>query len=157
MVALLLVGLMVGAFRDLAVVQGWATGTSWAGRLVDALDGLTAGPAVVAGAVALAWVGLVIVLVSLAPGRRTHLRASTDADLWFSTRAVAALAERTADRVAGVVSTDTPRVGTRRIIVEVVASRDAETVAEQVRSALDAQVAGLTGATIAVRTKEVPR
>lgn len=165
LLALALIAVAVVAVRDLALAQGWATGTPWIRSVLNGLDGLgpSTGLAVVGALVGI--VGLLLMWLGLRPGRRTHLRGPGDADLWLSRGAVAALAQSTADRVAGVVSADASRTSRRRIIVDVVASAnpdadtrsDPQAVTERVRTALEADIAPLTGASIKVRTTEVPR
>ncbi len=155
--ALLLVALGGVAIRDLAVAQGWASGTVWSRSLVDSLNGLRASTALVAVAGAVAVLGLVVVLTALRPGAKTHLRADAGADLWLSPRAVAALAQFAADRAPGVISAEATRAGRRRIVVEVVTQQDRATVTESVRAAIDARAGALTSASVSVRTKEVPR
>jgi len=152
-----LVGVAVVSIRDLAVDQGWAGGTSWSRSLLEALDGLRASTGVVITSFVVAVVGALVVWLAVKPGRKTHLRGHTDADLWLSTNAVAALAQAAADRVAGVISVHARRTTTRRITVEVTTSQDEDTVAGRVRAAIDSQVDGLTNAAIRVRTKELPR
>lgn len=155
--ALLLVALAVVAIRDLTVAQGWASGTPWSRSLVDSLDGLSPSTAMVVAAVAVAVLGLLAAVSALRPGRKTHLRADAQADLWISPRAVAALAQSAADRAPGVISAEATRAGRRRVLVEVVTQQDRGTVTEAVRTAIDAGAGALTSATVSVRTKEVPR
>lgn len=156
-IALILIVIAVVAVRDLAVNEGWAVGTPWSQSLVDALDGLTPTIGLVIGGIVLAVVGLLLVFAALKPGRKIYLSAQTDADLWFSVHAVAALAQATADRVAGVISADASRANARRITVAVVTAADVSNVGQRVREALDVNVSGLTKATITVRTEELPR
>lgn len=156
-VALVLVALAVVTVRDLAVSQGWATGTPWSVSLVRSLDGLTASVGLAVGGAVLALVGLVLVWLALKPAPRTHLPAHADSDLWLSPAAVAALARGVADRAPGVISADSTRAGRRRIHVDVVTSSDPQAVTERVEAALQSHVQGLTRATITVRTKEVAR
>ncbi len=163
--ALVLIAVAVVAVRDLALTQGWAAGTPWAPSLLDGLDGLSPSAGLAAAGTLVALTGLVLVWLGLKPGRRTHLRGAGEADLWLSTGAVAALAQSTADRVAGVVSADASRTSRRRVTVDVVTTAnpaadthsDSQAVTERVRTALDADVAPLTGASIKVRTTEMPR
>lgn len=165
LLALLLIGLAVVAVRDLLISQGWATGSPVAPALVDGSDGLrsSVGLAVAGGVVAL--IGLVIVWLALKPGRRTHLRASGDADLWLSPGAVAALAQETADRLPGVMSADSSRSTRHRIVVDVVVAprgtadgrQGAGGVVEHVNAVLADEVGWLTEAPIKVRATEVPR
>ncbi|RYJ01914.1 MAG: hypothetical protein EON52_20590, partial [Actinomycetales bacterium] len=70
-VALLLVGLAVVAVRELALAQGWATGASWTGAVVDRADGRSADVASTVVGVVAAVVGLWLVLLAVKPARRT--------------------------------------------------------------------------------------
>lgn len=155
--ALVLIALAVVTVRELAVVQRWASGSSWSLDAVRALDGLTPSVGVAVVGVVVALLGLLLVWLALKPAVRTHLQARSDGDLWLSSGAVAALAQGVADRAPGVISADATRVGRRRITVDVVTSGDAAAVAERVESALQTQVQGLTRATVTVRTREVSR
>lgn len=155
--ALLLIVVAVVALRDLAVEQGWVGGAPWSRGLVDSLDGLTPTTAVVAAGIAVVVLGLLVALAALRPGRKTHLRTTAKADLWLSPRAVAALAQSSAERAPGVISAEATRAGRRRIVVEVVTQQDRTTVTEAVRTAVDAGPGTLTSTGVSVRTKEVPR
>ncbi len=157
LLALLLVALAVVAVRDLAVSQGWTTGSPWSLSLVRDLDGLTDSVWVTATGVVVALVGLVLVWLALKPGARTHLAGRSDSDLWVSPGAVAALARGTADRAPGVVSADVRRVSRRRITVEVVTNRDASSVTGGVEAALRPGPGDLTHARVDIRTKEISR
>lgn len=166
LLALVLIGVAVVAVRDLAVSQGWSAGSPWTLSLVERIDGLGASTALAIGGIAIAVVGLLLVLLAVKPAPVTHLRTETgqaggatdeDADLWLSKAAVAAVARGVADRVSGVISAEASRARGRSITVEVVTSQDAATVSQRVQHAIDARVQGLTRATIRVRTKEVPR
>lgn len=156
-VAAALIALAVVAVRDLAVTQGWSTGTAWSLDLVESLDGLTATAGVVVIGIALVLLGLLVSWLALKPATRTHLKAATDSDLWLSRGAVAALAQAVADRSSGVVSADASRGGRRRINVDVVTLGDAPEVTRRIDAALAGGVADLTTATINVRTTEVAR
>jgi putative Mn2+ efflux pump MntP len=156
-VALLLIGLAVVAVRDLVVAQGWSTGTPWLLSLARSLDGLTASIGVVVAGVVLVLVGLLVLWLGLKPARRTHLEGRTDADLWLTPAALAALARAAADRSAGVISAEAGSVGRRKITIDVLTRGEAATVTREVEAALDDTVRGLAATTIAVRTKEIPR
>lgn len=155
--ALGLIAVGVVAVRDLIVSQGWANGTPWSEVVVSAFDGLTASIAVVAGGIAVAVIGLLLIWLSLKPGRKTHLRASNAEDLWLSQRALAALAVAVADRAPGVIAAEATRVTRRRVVVQVVTSQEPTVVADAVQSSLDSTVSGLTDARLSVRAKAVPQ
>lgn len=157
LLALGLVALAVVGIHDLAAARGWSDGAPWVPDLVDRLDGLTASAAVVALSVAAAVVGLLLVLVALAPARRTHLPVDGDHDVWVSPAAVGALARAAADRAPGVISAETTRTTRRRVTVEVVTQRDETEVTAGVRAAVDGSLVGLTRTRVGVRTTELPR
>ncbi|MFY0407787.1 hypothetical protein, partial [Solicola sp. PLA-1-18] len=99
LIALVLVGVGFVAVRDLAVTQGWTTGTPWVPDLVTALDGLTASALVITVGIVAAVVGVLLVWTVLRPATRTHQRAKVDgADVWISAAAVATVAREAADR-----------------------------------------------------------
>lgn len=152
-IALLLIGLSVVTIRDLAVAQGWATGTPWIPALVDSLDGLgsSAGLAVTGGALAL--VGVLLLLAALKPGSPTHVRATRGGDLWLTPAAVASLAVSSVDRTRGVVSAQASRVTRRGATVQVITHGVADSEA---RSAADRGVGDLTPMRISVQSKEMP-
>lgn len=158
LLGLLLLGFAVVSVRDLAVTQGWASGTPWSTPVVDSSNRLTASSGVVATGVIAALVGAMLVWLAVKPARRTHLRTNTpDADLWLSPGAVARLAQATADRVSGVISADAIRVTHGKVILDVVTSGDRDSVTDRVRAALAEHIQDLTETTISVRTKQVPR
>lgn len=150
-----LVAVGVVAVRDLAVSQGWSAGSPWIPDLVQPLDGLQASTGLSIGGGIAALVGFLLVRSALKPGRPTHLRASGETDLWLEPRALGALAQSVADRVAGVVSAEATRSGRRRVVIEVVTTEDEEAVTARVRSAVDQHVGHLTATTIVVRAKEI--
>jgi Family of unknown function (DUF6286) len=155
--ALIAVGLIaLGAvgIHDLLADQGAIESRSWTRGLLDGLDGLTANPAVVLGAVLAVLVGLWLLWISLRPGRRTHLRApTTDADLWVSRGALAALARERAERIAAVTSADA-RARRSGIQLNARTNQSGEltgTIAEAVNTHLD----GLAPGPVKVRTSRV--
>lgn len=156
-IALAPIALAVISVRDLAVTQGWTTGTAWSLSLVQALDGLTATTGVLAVAIAIGVVGLLLVWLAIKPAHTTHLRSKTDSDLWLSAAAVAALAQGIADRAPGVISADTSRANGRKITVDVVTNQDRQAVTDRVDTAIQSKLQGLTKAKITVRTKQVAR
>lgn len=120
--ALVPIALAVVLVRDLAVTQGWATGTSWTTQLVDDVDSLSAsaGVSIVGGVVAV--LGLLLLITALRPARRTHVSLDTEADAWITPRAVAALARAVADRSAGVLEARTDKVSPRKVRILVTAA-----------------------------------
>lgn len=157
LLALLLVAAAVVGVRELLTTRGWASGRPWLPDLVDSLDGLTAGTAVVAVSGGVLALGVLLVVAALAPARATHVRVDGPDDLWLSPGAVAALAGASADRASGVVSAEVTRATRRRVSVEVVSQRGAAEVTDSVRAALEASLAGSTGTRFAVSATELPR
>lgn len=157
---LLVVALAAVTVRDLAVSQGWASGTSWTASVAGSLDGAGTGAGgVVAGGVLVA-LGVLVLLLGLLPARRTHLRSTVDAlDLWITPAALAALARAVADRSAGVLEARTARTGRRRVRVAVRAHGDAAAVAREAQAAVDRDVSTMTPARVVVTStsKELPR
>lgn len=156
LVAVLWIALAVVAVRELAVDQGWATGSPWLPAVLDALDGRTADvlAAVVGGVLVL--LGLITLYLALKPGRVTHLSTTTEADLWLTRGALAALAHAVVDRQPGVVSVhaETTR---RRVRVHVVARDDRGGLEQRVRAALGERLGPLTRQRVDVDVTEVAR
>lgn len=153
LIAIALVALGVVAVRDLAVAQGWTTGSPWATPVVESLDGLTAGtPVVVAGVVA-GVLALVLLYVALKPARRTHAKGADSAtDLWVTPAAVAALAREAADRTSGVQAAEA-RATRRKVSVSVSVDPSASGVAEAVQQSVSDQLSGLATQSVRVRTR----
>lgn len=157
LVAVLLVALAVVAVRELAVDQGWATGSSWLQSLLDTLSGRTAGTAVLVVGIVLVAVGVLVLHVALRPGRVTHLATTDDGDVWLTRGALAALAHEVVDRQAGVVSVDAEPAGRRKVKVRVVARDDRAGVEQQVRDALGRRLDPLTRLRYDLDVSEVSR
>jgi hypothetical protein len=147
-----LIGVGVVAVHDLAVDRGWATGSSWTGSALDSLDGLTAGAGVVAAGIALALVGLLVLVAAVKPAPRTHLATPGEADLWVTAAAVRALAVGAAEDTAGVESA---RARLRRGRLSVTAQSDDPGADRLVEAAVRASLAGLTTHDIVVTTEKV--
>ena len=104
-IAMLLLALAVVGVHELLVDQHWSSGSSWLGSLSRSLDGLAPGTGITALAVLVALVGLWLLVVAIAPARRTHQRTPVDdGDVWISRRAVSRLAVQAAERTPGVDS-----------------------------------------------------
>lgn len=137
-IAVAFIAIAVVAVQNLAVVQGWTSGTSWTTATADAVDGLTATWWVVAIGVVLALIGLWLVIVALKPRGRSHLETALDGDIWLTESAVSALAVSAAEDVASVASA-TAKVSRRKVSVTA-QSNDPEsrsTVEQQVRQRLE--------------------
>ncbi|GAA5142921.1 hypothetical protein GCM10023340_07210 [Nocardioides marinquilinus] len=168
LVALALVGLAVVGVHDLLVDRGLTDGSSWSRDVLDAVDGTTPSTAIVVAAVVVAVLGVVLLLVGLAPSRRTHVPVTGDdgrGDVWISPRALATLATSVADHVPGVVGAEVVRAGRRQVVVQAVThttattdaptDRAADDVTSDVQAAVTAGVGALTPTTVAVRTTEL--
>lgn len=152
LLSLLLVTVAVITVRDLVVGQGWAEGSPWIPSWVDGLDGLTPGtPVLVAGIVA-ALVGLLVLVLALRPGRKTHVPAARGGDLWLTPDAVATVAATAADRTSGTLSATpvraTPRGATVQVLTRGGDGRAAQEAAREV-------VGDLTPMSISVKAKEL--
>lgn len=147
-----LVGVAVVAVQDLAVDRGWATGPSWTGSALDSLDGLTAGAGVVAAGIALALVGLLVLVAAVKPSPSTHQPAPGEADVWVTPRAVRALAVGAAEDTAGVESA---RARLRRGRLSVTVQSDRPDADSAVEASVRESLAGLTDHDIVVTTEKV--
>jgi hypothetical protein len=155
--ALLAIGLIaIGAvgIHDLLADQGVIAPGNWTRAVSVSLDGLTATAAVAAVAVVAVIAGLWLMLVSLKPGRHTHLRAPTnDADLWISRSALAALAVERAERVSAVTSADA-HARRRRIRLDIRTTEPDATAA--IDESVNTHLEGLTTPRVVkVRTRQV--
>lgn len=102
LLALGLVALAVLSVRELLVTQGWLGGSPWltpvlTGSLTVTPDGRT-----LAVAVAAVLLGLVLLVLGLRPGSRTHRRAPGEVDVWATPDALSHLARDAAERTQGV-------------------------------------------------------
>lgn len=153
LLAIALITLAVVAVRDLAVDQGWTSGSPWTPPLVSGLDGLTASTTVVVVGAVAGVLALLLLYVVLKPARRTHGKGGDEAtDLWVTPAAVATLAREAADRTAGVRSAEA-RATRRSVSVTVAAEPSAGDVESAVRAAVDAQLAGLASPSVKIRTR----
>ncbi|WP_432513211.1 DUF6286 domain-containing protein [Kineococcus sp. SYSU DK001] len=141
LLALALLALAVVAAREALVAQDLATGLtggrSWAAPVLDAAGGLTPTAGLTAAGVALALLGVWLVLTGLARrSRRTVGIAGTPAAT-TTTRDVARLATGTARQQDGVLSAST-RAGRRTVDVSVTATTTAvrDTVTAAVTASL---------------------
>jgi hypothetical protein len=155
--ALGLAALGAAGVRDLAVDQGWANGSSWAGALVEALDGLESSVALAVAGGVVALVGLLVLVLGLRPGRATHVALGTGtdagADAWITPRAVGALARAVADRSSGVLEARTVSVSPRRVRVRVTAAEDPASVAGAAQADVDAALRTVNRPTVVVSAR----
>ncbi|KQY55789.1 hypothetical protein ASD11_14885 [Aeromicrobium sp. Root495] len=151
-VALLLVGLAVVAVRELALAQGWATGASWTGAVVDRADGRSADVASTVVGVVAAVVGLWLVLLAVKPARRTHRRTQLDSDTWISDNAILTLVTRAAEDTPGVAEA---AARTRRSRVVVTVQSDHSDATTEVEKNVRAALHGLSTKDVIVRKEQV--
>ncbi|MEI5676242.1 MULTISPECIES: hypothetical protein [unclassified Nocardioides] len=124
-------------------------------RAMTDLDGATASTASTAVGVALAAVGLLLLAIGLAPRRRTHLRVESEADVWITPRAAAALAARTAERQPGVLQARVERSGRRRLVIGAVPrTLDDSAALQGAREAAVEELDRLDGPTVEVRRRK---
>jgi hypothetical protein len=153
LLAIGLIALAVVAVRDLAVAQGWTTGSPWTPPAVSALDGLTANGTVLAVGGVAGVLALVLLYVVLKPARKTHGQGGdASTDLWVSPGAVATLAREAAERTAGVRAAEA-RATRRSVSVTVAAEPGAPDVEAAVRASVEEQLAGLANPTVKVRSR----
>jgi hypothetical protein len=137
--ALVLVG--IGVVLGQEALSRWGVvGRSWLGVALEDVDGMRAGTWAVPAGVVLVLLGLLLLVATFKPRRRTHVRVDGEADLWMSPTALAALARDAAEGVPGVarvsVSASTTTVRLRA------AAEDPDRVASAVEEAVAARLAG---------------
>lgn len=154
LVALVVIALGVVAGQDaLARWHVSGTGTSWLGSVLDGLDGLRAATWTAPVGVALVVAGLLVLVVTLKPRRRTHAQVDGEADVWVSPSALAALARDAAEGVPGVarVAVSSSRSAVRVRVASDAPDRLAGPVEEAVRDRLDGARVKVTVRTTRVR------
>jgi hypothetical protein len=160
LVAALGVGVGVVGVHDLLVDRGAIGGPVWVDRALEEVSGLQASAATTTAGAVLVVVGLVLVLLAVRRGRRTHVRADGAAETWVSPRALGALVRDAADRAPGVLHTEVVRASRRRIVLEVGArggassTVDREAVLAGARQSAQQEAAPVPGATVVVRLGE---
>lgn len=101
LLALSLITLGVLAVRELLVQQGWIEGSPWLTPLLTASATISADQqTVAAGAIALL-LGLLLLVLALRPGSKTHRRAPGEVDVWATPDALGHLARDAAERTKG--------------------------------------------------------
>lgn len=123
--------------------------------VLEQLDGLRADEATTAGGVAVALLGLALVVAALRPRPRTHLPAG-DPDLWLTPRAAGVLAAEEAEQHRDVLSARVAAAGRRRVVLAVV-PREVEppaTLAASVRDAVVEAVPALRRSRVVIREEE---
>ncbi|WP_130011216.1 DUF6286 domain-containing protein [Serinicoccus sediminis] len=102
LLALGLVALGVASVRDLLVTQGWLVGSPWLTPALSASFTLTPDALTLAVGVAAVVLGLVLLVLGVRPGTRTHRRAPGEVEVWASPEAITHLAREAAERTDGV-------------------------------------------------------
>lgn len=149
----LLVGVGVVALQHFAVARGWTSGTSWTDATIESLDGLGASVLTTGVGVVAVLLGLAIVWLALKPARKTHLQTPVEgAEVWISRSALRRMAEQAAERTGAVEEAEADV--SRRSVKVTVRTLDPD-CGNRVRENVESALAGLTTATVAVKTKEV--
>ena len=145
--ALVLVAL--GVVLGQEALSRWdVVGTSWLGVALKDIDGMRAGTWTVPAGVVLVLLGLLLLVGTFKPRRRTHVRVDGDADLWMSPTALAALARDAAEGVPGVARVSVSASATA------VKLRAAAEQPDQIASAVEQAVtARLDGADVRVSVR----
>jgi hypothetical protein len=150
----LLVAVGVIGIRDGIVATGWMGGSMWTANVVNWIDGLTFAPWMIPAGIAAILVGLVVLLVALAPRRTTAVELSGKTSVVIAHRDIARIAESAARTVPGVISA---RADSRRRSVTVrvaTTGQDATTVKSAVSQAVGAALSALSSQPkIGVRTR----
>lgn len=130
---------------------------SLAEKAFDGLDGLSASGATTGVGVALAVVGLLLVVAALKPRGRTHLAVDGPVDLWVTPRAAATIAAQEAEEHPDVLEARVESA-TRRRITLVVTPRSVvpdRGLAEAVRTRVSSHLAPVSGvARVVVKVEE---
>ncbi len=113
--ALALAACGVVAVRDAVIGLGWASGSTWLPAVADTIDGITPGGWLIPAGVALAVVGLALMVIALSPRRRTAVAVRAETAVYLSVDGIAKLAAARARDVAGVV--DARATASRRRVV----------------------------------------
>lgn len=99
--AVVLVALGAVAVRDALLATGSISGSPWIAAALSYVDGLTAQAWMVPAGVAVAAIGIALVLAAVTPRRRTHVPLSAE-DTWITSRDVVRIARGAAQHLTGV-------------------------------------------------------
>ncbi len=114
-IAMIALGLVAG--RDVLVWTGAIRGSGWISGAVKAVDGLAAQWWMLPGGIAVAVVGLLIVIAAVKPRRRTH-RPLTAPDTWIRPRDIIRLTASACQAITGVANANASG-SARRIAVSI--------------------------------------
>ena len=103
LIALIMLGLGVGALRDSAVAAGWLDGQEWTKSAIGWIDGLTFDWWMVPVGIAAILIGAWWVYAALRPRRRTAVAVNARRIVWIAPADLARLASRAAENVPGVL------------------------------------------------------
>ncbi|WP_298889634.1 DUF6286 domain-containing protein [uncultured Serinicoccus sp.] len=154
-----LVTLGVLSVRELLVMQGWLEGSPW---LTPVLTGsLTLAPdtRTLALGVAAVLLGLVLLVIGLRPGARTHRRAPGEVDVWASQDALTHLAREAAERTHGVSAVEraaSSRSGVR-LTVRTPMEDARDHLTTEVTRSVEQRLEGVAAPRVAVTVKEPAR
>ena len=140
--ALVLAAVGVVAVRDAVIGLGWASGSTWLPAVADTIDGVSPGGWLIPAGVALAVVGLALMVVALSPRRRTAVAVRAETPVYLTVDGIAKLATARARDVAGLVDARAT-ASRRRVVLRCRVTRDdsgalRRTVADAVTQTLGA-------------------
>lgn len=158
-IAVLFITLAVVGIHDLAVTQKWATGQSWSRAAIDGINGVTRADWVVPLAVVALLLGLVMLLMSLAPRRTTHRHVPSSEgsiDVWIVPAALGKLARGAAEDAPGVLTAHS-KVSSRRIrlMVRSTPGVDEARTVERAGELVAARIGRLSDLPVKVSVREV--
>lgn len=159
LLALAFVTLGVLAVRELLVAQSWIEGSPWLTPLLTASGTVTADQqTVAAGAIALL-LGLLLLVLAVRPGSKTHRRAPGEVDVWATPDALGHLARDAAERTNGVSAVEEVRA-TRskvRLAVRTPMAGARDHLVEEVTRSVTERLDGVADPQIHVTVKEPVR
>ncbi len=133
-IALIAAGIVAG--RDAFIGIGVVTGSPWIGGGLKLLDGLTAQAWMLPAGIAVALLGLLLVVAAIKPRRRTH-RPTTVPNAWITPRDIRRIAAGAALSVTGVAdATATGSARSLSITITAVSGYDTGQLVDAVRSAV---------------------
>ncbi|MFI5937905.1 DUF6286 domain-containing protein [Actinoplanes sp. NPDC051494] len=138
--ALVLTGLGVVLLHDAVAAADSRPGRTWSAALIDGFDRTTAEWWMIPAGVAIALLGIWMVVTAVRPRSRKTLAVTSQTGLFLRTRDVARLASAAADDVDGVLSAGSV-AGRRTVTVTVESDRDG--VADVVRTTVEQRLSAL--------------
>ena len=138
--ALVLIGFGAVLLHDAIAVTDTRPGRTWSAAVIDGFDRLTAEWWMIPAGVAVAALGVWMIVTAVRPRSRKTVEVTSQTGLFLRTRDVARLASAAADDVDGVLSAGS--VAGRRAVTVTVES-DREGVADLVRDAVEHRLSAL--------------